>query len=301
MLKEVYSSLTQDTMSFYEFFIEKIDDVVIVLIQILLIVLLSKLAIVLLNKFVKNVIFHDKISKKITKLDKKNKLTSLSPQKKKSIISLLKSVISFLVWFIAIASILEKLNLGVSVSSLLATAGVGGIALAFGAQDLVKDVVAGGFLFIEGQYEIGDYVELAGVLGTVEVINMRNTSVRAYTGELITIPNGTIDKVINYSRGYNLAIIDIGIAYEEDIENAAAAIVEIAKQYRQEKTHVKDDPQYVGVINLGDSDVVLRVTMKVEPGQKWQTERDLRQLVKTSFDEKGIEIPYPRRVVIDGK
>ena len=301
MLKEVFNDLSKNTMTSYELFVDKIDDVAIILIQIVLIVIVAKILIAILNKFIRNVVFNDRIHKKVKKLDKHKKLNSLSVKKKESIISLFRSIISFVVWFLAIASILEKLNLGVSVTSLLATAGVGGIALAFGAQDLVKDIVAGGFLFIEGQYEIGDIVELAETRGTVETISMRNTSIRAYSGELVTIPNGTIDKVKNFSRGFNLAILEIGIAYEEDIENAAKSILATCKEYKEQNDFVLEDAKYVGVVNLGDSDVVLRMTVKVKAGQKWQVERELRHRIKDNFDKEGIEIPYPRRVVINGK
>jgi len=300
-LKEFFSRITQNTANYYDVFIDKIDDIAITLLEIILIIVFARIIIAILNKFVRKVIFNDKIQSKVESMDKRKKLNSLSTKKKQSIISLLKSIINFVIWFIAIASILEKLNLGVSVSSLLATAGVGGIALAFGAQDLVKDIVAGGFLFVESQYEMGDYVELAGIRGTVEVINIRNTSVRAYTGELVTIPNGIIDKVTNYSRGYNLAILDIGIAYEEDIENASKSILATANEYKQQNACVLEDARYVGVVNLGDSDVVLRTTIKVSSGNKWQVERDLRQNIKNNFDKENIEIPYPRRVNIDGK
>jgi len=300
-LREVFLSITRDTVSFYDLAMDKLDDIVIFIIQIILIIIVAKIVIVILNKFVRNVIFNDKLQKKMDQLDKKDKISNLSEKKKESIISLSKSIISFVVWFLAIASILEKMGLGVSVGSLMATAGVGGIAIAFGAQDLVKDVVAGGFLFVEGQYEIGDIVELAGIRGTVEIINMRNTSVRAYTGELVTIPNGIIDKVTNYSRGFNMAILDIGVAYEEDIVNASKSILATAHEYKQNNSCVLKDPVYVGVVNLGNSDVVLRTTVKVSAGNKWQVERDLRQNIKTNFDKEGIEIPYPRTVIINGK
>ncbi len=300
-MREVFLSITRDTVSFYDLAMDKLDDIVIFIIQIILIIIVAKIVIVILNKFVRNVIFNDKLQKKMDQLDKKDKISNLSEKKKESIISLSKSIISFVVWFLAIASILEKMGLGVSVGSLMATAGVGGIAIAFGAQDLVKDVVAGGFLFVEGQYEIGDIVELAGIRGTVEIINMRNTSVRAYTGELVTIPNGIIDKVTNYSRGFNMAILDIGVAYEEDIVNASKSILATAHEYKQNNSCVLKDPVYVGVVNLGNSDVVLRTTVKVSAGNKWQVERDLRQNIKTNFDKEGIEIPYPRTVIINGK
>jgi moderate conductance mechanosensitive channel len=286
----MFSELSERAINFFEGAASRVDDILITLLQIILIIVAGKILIWLINKIIKKVIFNKRLKK----------INKISDRKTNSIISLSKSVVKVIVWFMVIAAVLEKLNLGISASSLLATAGIGGVAIGFGAQDLVKDVVAGAFLFIEGQYEVGDFVELAGVRGTVEEINIRNTEVKAYTGELNIIPNGIIDKVINYSKGNNLAIIDIGVAYEEDIEKVSNSILTTAKAYKEINANVVGEPEYVGVVNLGDSDVVLRVIMEVKPATQWQIERDLRELIKTNFDKENIEIPYPKRVEIKG-
>jgi len=288
-MQMMLNDLKERAISIFENAARSVDDILLKILAIIGIIILAKLAIWIINKILRKVIFNKRL----------NKINKISTKKTESIISLSKSVVKFAVWFMAIAAILGQLNIGISASSLLATAGIGGVAIGFGAQDLVKDVVAGFFLFVEGQYEIGDFVELAGVRGTVEAINMRNTELKAYTGELNIIPNGFIDKVINYSKGNNFAILDIGVAYEEDIENASQSILNTAKEYKEKSTHVIGEPEYVGVVNLGESDVVLRVVLEVKPASQWQTERDLRELIKTNFDKQNIEIPYPRRVIIN--
>jgi len=288
-LKIMIEEATASVMGFFEKLAHSADDIFFKIIAIIAIILVGRLIIWIINAFVKKIIFNKKLKK----------LNKLSKSKTDSIISLSKSIVKFVVWFFVIVAILDQV--GISATSLLATAGIGGIAIAFGAQDLVKDIVSGAFLFVEGQYEVGDFVEVVGIKGTVEAINMRNTEIRSYTGELNIIPNGTIDKVINYSKGNNLAILDIGIAYEEDIEKASETIVEAAKEYKEKHNNIIGDPEYVGVVNLGDSDVVLRVVMEVKPTSQWQTERDLRQIVKEAFDREDIEIPYPRRVFIDAQ
>ena len=288
-MQMMLNDLKERAISIFENAARSVDDILLKILAIIGIIILAKLAIWIINKILRKVIFNKRL----------NKINKISTKKTESIISLSKSVVKFAVWFMAIAAILGQLNIGISASSLLATAGIGGVAIGFGAQDLVKDVVAGFFLFVEGQYEIGDFVELAGVRGTVEAINMRNTELKAYTGELNIIPNGIIDKVINYSKGNNFAILDIGVAYEEDIENASQSILNTAKEYKEKSTHVIGEPEYVGVVNLGESDVVLRVVLEVKPASQWQTERDLRELIKTNFDKQNIEIPYPRRVIIN--
>jgi len=280
------AAITERAISIWENIASSVDDILLKLLAIVAILVIGKLAIWILHKFIKKVVFGKKVKQ----------ASSMSEKKIESIVSLSDSVIKFLVWFFVIVAILEQF--GISASSLLATAGIGGVALAFGAQDLVKDVVSGAFLFIENQYEIGDLVELAGIRGIVESINMRNTQLKAYTGEHIIIPNGTIDKVINFSKSNNLAVLDVGVAYEEDIQAAAESMLRTAKQYKDEHDFVLGDPEYVGVIDLGSSDVVLRVVMEVQPIMQYQTERELRQRIKENFDKENIEIPYQRCVVI---
>ena len=287
MISIMANEITGRATAIWENVAKSIDDIIIKLMMVVLIVVVAKIIIWILHKLIKKVIF-----------GKRMKNSGRIPEKKiNSITSLSDSIIKFVVWFFAIVAVLQQF--GISASSLLATAGIGGIALAFGAQDLIKDIVSGAFLFIEGQYEVGDFVELAGIKGIVQSINMRNTEVKAYTGEVVIIPNGSIDKVVNYSKGNNLAVLDIGVAYEEDVKAAAESVLRTARAYKEENDFVLSDPEYAGVIELGSSDVVIRVVMEVQPIMQFKTERELRQRIKENFDKENIEIPYPRRVIIN--
>ncbi len=287
MFKDMWPQFVKSMTARLENIASHIDVIIIKLFTIVLIIVVGRILIWLILKISKKALFN----KRVEQAEK------ISHKKLESIFSLTQSVVKFLVWFFVIVAVLDQI--GISANSLLATAGIGGVALAFGAQDLVKDVVSGGFLFIESQYEIGDLVKVADVMGTVQGINMRNTEIKAYTGEVIIIPNGAIGTVINYSKGNNLAIMDVGIAYEEDIQNAAESILNTAKEYKAAHDYVVGEPQYAGVISLGDSDVTLRVVMEVKPTMQFQTQRDMLQAIKENFDKEKIEIPYPRRVLIN--
>ena len=134
-----------------------------------------------------------------------------------------------------------------TVSSLLATAGIGGIALAFGAQNLVRDVVSGMFLLLENLYAVGEYIEIDSEKGTVEAITVRTTRIQRFTGETTTIPNGSITKVTNYSRGDHLAVIDMSISYEADIEKASALMQAEGLAYMQNHDNILEEPHVLGI------------------------------------------------------
>ena len=287
MFARMWQQVVEDFQTRLETVGSNIDTVLIKLFTIVLIIVVGRFIIWLVNKFIKKLLFN----KYMKQSDR------ISDKKMESVYSLAKSVTKFLVWFFVIVAILDQI--GISAGSLLATAGIGGVALSFGAPDLVKDVVSGGFLFVESQYEIGDLVKIADVMGIVQGINMRNTEIKAYTGEVIIIPNGSIGTVVNYSKANNLAVLDIGVAYEEDIQRAANSILATVKAYKETHDNVVGEPQYAGVISLGESDITLRVVVDVKPVTQFQTQRDLLQLIKENFDKENIEIPYPRRVVIN--
>jgi small conductance mechanosensitive channel len=225
---------------------------------------------------------------------------SAMAKKSETIESVAGSAAKYLVYFFAAMAILGVLGLGTTVSSLLATAGIGGIAIAFGAQNLVRDVVSGMFLLLENQYAVGEYIEVDGETGTVEAITIRTTRIQRFTGETTTIPNGSITKVTNYSRGDHLAIVDMSISYESDIEKAGALMHAQGLAYMQNHDNILEEPHVLGVTELSGSSIVLRMIIRVKPLTHWETERALRQLIKDAFGKNGIEIPYPHLVVKNG-
>jgi small conductance mechanosensitive channel len=186
----------------------------------------------------------------------------------------------------------------VDTTSILATAGIGGLAVGFGAQGLVKDVINGFFILFEDQYAVGDFVTIGDTTGTVEEIGLRITKIRSFKGDLTIIPNGQIQKVVNYTRGNMLAVVDVGIAYEMDIEKSIKVIEMVAREYAQENPDIVEEPQVLGVMDLGESQITIRVIARSLPMKQWAVERELRKRIKEAFDRNGIEIPYPRRVVI---
>ncbi|MDI3508697.1 MAG: moderate conductance mechanosensitive channel [Clostridiales bacterium] len=213
-----------------------------------------------------------------------------------TLIAILKSILRYAVYFIAIVTILD--TLGVPVSSLIAAAGIGGLAIGFGAQNLVKDVITGFFILFEDQFAVGDYVSIDGITGTVQDIGLRVTKIQGFAGDVNIIPNGSIAKVANFTRGNNTAIVDVSVAYETDLDKAIAILEDVGQTMHEDRPEVQDTPQVLGVTELGDSGVTLRVIAKTLPMNQWAVERELRKRIKEAFEKEGIEIPYPKTVII---
>ncbi len=209
---------------------------------------------------------------------------------------LLKSVLRYIVYFAALLQVLVVL--GVDTTSFLAGAGILGLAVGFGAQSLVKDVITGFFLLFEDQFSIGEYVEMAHVAGTVEEMGLRSTKIRDLSGVLHTIPNGSITTTSNWSRGNMRALVEVSVAYEEDVEEVLQILENVCQKMAQEMDMIKEGPRVLGVSKLGESEVSILVWAKTTPMNQWSVEREIRKRVKQAFDEAGVEIPYPRRVLV---
>lgn len=209
--------------------------------------------------------------------------------------SLMKNMITYLVFFMAGVMVLQIFN--VNTSAILASAGILGLAVGFGAQHLVKDIISGFFILFEDQFAVGDYVEAGGVTGVVEEIGLRTCKIRKWTGQLHIIPNGEITKVTNYNRGHMMAVATVGIAYEEDIDRAMEVLRRECEVAQREITSIMEMPVVQGVVALGDFSVSIRTVARTVPGDQWSVERELLRRFKNALDREGIEIPYPRRVV----
>lgn len=210
--------------------------------------------------------------------------------------NLLLSVITYVVFFIAFIMILQIFN--VNTSAILASAGILGLAVGFGAQNLVKDVISGFFILFEKQFDVGDYVVIDQIEGTVEEIGLRTCKIRHWTGQLSIIPNGEITRVTNYSRGPMLAVVMVGIAYEEDIDQAMKVLRQECEVAFGEVEAIVDMPQVQGVTEVDDASVNIRVVaFSSPPGAYWSVERELRRRFKKALDLAGIQAPYPRRVL----
>lgn len=227
---------------------------------------------------------------------RKTDTINIDEKKVNTLRPLLKSILRYIVYFIAGVTVLRIL--GIPTESILATAGIGGLAVGFGAQNLVKDVISGFFILFEEQFSVGDYISTGGLKGIVEEMGLRVTKLRDFSGELHIIPNGEISKVTNHTRGSMRALVDVSVAYEEDIDKAIQVLKKICDEMAEEYEDIIEGPTVLGVVDLGASEVVIRIIAKTVPLQQWSIERELRRRIKNTFDKAGIEIPYPRRVII---
>lgn len=192
---------------------------------------------------------------------------------------------------------------GVSIAPLLAVGSAVGVALGFGAQSLVKDVIAGFFILAEDQYRIGDVVRIAGVAGVVEDIRPRVTVLRDLDGNVHYVPNGSIEVASNLTQVYAQVVIDVGVAYKEDVDDALAVLDDELKRMAAEPEWAEviiEQPQVLGVDQLADSAVVLRGLVKVTAGDRWRVKREALRRIKKRFDAEGIEIPFPHLTIYKG-
>ncbi len=223
---------------------------------------------------------------------------SLDSKRTDTLSTLCESILKYTVYFIASVTILKSV-FGIETTTIITAAGVGGLAIGFGAQGLVKDVITGFFILLEDQFAVGDMITIDGMMGTVEEMGLRITKIRHFAGDLYIIPNGEIQKVTNHTRGQKGAIVDVTVAYEENIDKVFEVLNETCLKAGTEIDSIVEGPTVLGVTDLGDSGVNIRVFARTVAGQQWAVERELRKIIKDTFDKKGIEIPYKKVVIID--
>lgn len=202
-----------------------------------------------------------------------------------------------------VAAMLVLSELGISLAPLLGAAGVVGLAVGFGAQSLVKDFFTGFFLLFENQIRSGDVVRVADHTGFVEEITLRYVRLRDYDGNVHFVPNGMITSVVNMSRGFAQSVVDVGVAYRENVDEALAVMREVGATLRADPAfehRILDQVEIVGVERWDDSAVTLRCRFKVAPLEQWTVRREYLRRLKQAFDERGIEIPYPHLTVYAG-
>ena len=211
----------------------------------------------------------------------------------------LRSVVVALVWGFTALIILGEI--GVNLGPLIAGAGIGGVALGFGAQSIVKDFLSGLFMLIEDHYGVGDFVDLGYASGTVEEVSLRSTTIRDYKGTVWHVPNGQIARVGNYSQLWSKALIDIEVAYDTDVRVAMGVMQQVANELWNDPEwggdEVSEMPTVFGIQSLGASGIGLRLSVKTEPSMQWAVEREMRLRLKEAFEEAGIEIPFPQQTV----
>lgn len=219
-------------------------------------------------------------------------------QRAETIGALLGSVAGFAIWSIAALTVLGEV--GIELGPLLAGAGIVGIALGFGAQNLVRDFLSGIFMLIEDQYGVGDVIDAGPASGTVEGVSLRTTRLRDVEGNVWHIPNGQIARVANKSQEWSRSLLDVPVSYGTDTDKAAAVIKEVAVGTWRDEVWAGDileEPEVWGVEAFGADALVIRLVVKTKPLSQWKVSRELRARIKRAFDAEGIEIPFPQRTV----
>lgn len=218
-----------------------------------------------------------------------------NPKRVQTLKSLANSVLRYTVSFLAITMILEEFQF--PVASLLAGAGILGLAVGFGAQNLVKDVITGFFILAENQFSVGEHVRIESIEGVVEEIGLRTTRIKSFEGQMHIIPNGQINIVTNFTAVESIRILfDVAIPYEENVERVLQVLEQICTEFAQTNDKVVEGPKVLGVQALGEYAVLIRVLGRTVPGEQWAAERELKKKIKMVFDSEGIEFPYPKRV-----
>lgn len=219
----------------------------------------------------------------------------ISERRESTIKKLIQNMLTYVVYFTAFTMVLSTLT--IKIGPLLAGAGVAGLAIGFGAQSLVKDVISGFFIIFEDQFSVGDYVTASGVEGTVEEIGLRTTKIQSWTGELNVVPNGNITQVTNYSIYNGRAVVDVNIPYESNMAKAEKVIDEVVKELPNKYEEILTVPEVIGVQTLEVSHYVVRVIADTLPVYQWAGARMIRKEIQERLYNEGIEIPSPRLVM----
>ena len=288
MENEIKSLTGQSGINFFGITIsaETIASVIFKIIMIVIIFILMMIAIRIVNKF---------IDRMVKNQIESNHKFSMDEKKAKTIGILLKSLVKYSVYFLGITSMLSIVFGAIS----WAFASVGGVAVGLGAHSFIKDMINGIFILFEEQYSVGDYVTIDNSKGIVKAIGLRTTELRDFNGDIYIIPNGSIQVIVNHSKGDMRVLVDIGIAYEADIELAISVINEVCSKYNQENPNITTPIEVLGVTALNDSNVNIRVIGETKPMKQWEAERELMKRIKLEFDKRGIEIPYNKVQVIN--
>ena len=220
------------------------------------------------------------------------------PERVRTIHQILRTSAAVFIWTLAGVMVLKEL--GIAIGPILAGAGIAGLALGFGAQTLVKDMITGLFILIEDQFRVGDVVRAGGHAGKVEKITLRTVWLRDAEGVVHILPFGSLNGVENLTHEWRNVVLDIGIAYRSDLDRAMEAMGKVLKELVQEEDFqaaVLEPPEVLGVQRLDDSAVVLRAVLKTTPDAVWTVRREALRRIKQRFDEESIEIPYPQMTV----
>jgi small conductance mechanosensitive channel len=201
---------------------------------------------------------------------------------------------------IVMAALLMLLSSFVDIAPLLASLGVAGLAVSLGAQTLIKDLIGGFLILVENQYAVGDVIQAGDVSGTVERLTLRATYVRDIDGRLHVVPNGEVRIVSNLTKDWSRALVDVGVAYEEDLDRVLRILEGVAQAFAEDAdfgSYLLEPPQVLGPLSLGDWAITVRVLVKTQPGEQWGVARELQKRILATCEREGITLPYPRQEV----
>lgn len=264
-----------------EEFWEMIVDVTL---EITLILIVSWIAVRLGKKFIKKVF-----------LIRMRSPLNHSERRQRTISRLLQSIISYAVYFSAIVAILSSLE--IKIAGLLAGAGIVGLAIGFGAQSLVKDVITGFFIIFEDQFGVGDYIKINGAEGTVVEIGLRTTKINGATGEQFIIPNGSIGEIVNYSVNNSKIFIDLQMTSDADFEKAESIIKKYLESLPDVHKELVTVPAFLGVQNVKGTEVTIRIVAETLPQQQYGVARTIRRDVTRLFEENNIPMSHPKMML----
>lgn len=270
-------------------------------VRILIILLVSIALYFALQRLVPPAVRHSMIMRHGVKRRMKKKDEEEVDKRAKTVSRIFVGTGTVLILVAAIFMILSEV--GINITPLIAGLGIAGIAIGFGAQSLVKDVIAGIFILLENQYRVGDVVQIANIAGIVEEINLRRTVLRDLDGIVHFVPNGEIKVASNFTREWSRVNLNVSVAYDTDLDHAIAVINKVGEGMAEEpywKSIITETPQALRVDNLGDSGIDIKILGVTKPIRQWEVMGELRKRIKKAFDEEGIEIPWPHTKVYFG-
>ncbi|MFB4213710.1 mechanosensitive ion channel family protein [Shouchella sp. JSM 1781072] len=279
MFDDLWNS-TYELLSDSEFWLTVLST----LVKVIVILILARIVLGVLKRV---------ISRVLQKRD--GKYVNVSEQRSKTLTSLLHSVVANVVYFIAILLVLDEL--GFNLASVLVGAGVLGLAIGFGAQNVVRDVITGFFILYEDQFSVGDYITTGQYTGTVIDFGLRVTKIQDWTGEVNIIPNGHIEDLKNYSKENSYAVVDMRVSYGHDLEKLQQLIMDASLVVYEKDENMIEKPDMMGVTDISESGAVIRVIALCKPVMQWGVEREIRRAILDSFNEKGIDVPYQQVTV----
>lgn len=258
------------------------------ILKIAIVFIIIKISIKFISRFIKKTLDSRRISN-----------VQINDKRAQTLGRLADNTVKYVLYFIVILIALDEF--GINTASIIATAGIGGIAIGFGAQSLVKDIITGFFILLEDQFSVGDYVKIGSDEGIVEELGLRITKIRDFNGQLHIIPNSSIQVVTNRNKGSMRVWVDIHVPFDEDMNKINNILEKVCTDIKSTNEDIVDGPSILGITSLGESHVRFTIIAHAKADTQWSVERAIRKRVVEKFDEENIKIPYPRKVIVGGE